>query len=143
MTSFQFLLSLPIFAMVLLSFVVLLMLGLRRTQAVKAQSINASFYKLFRGNSEPEKLLQLSRNLTNLFEMPVLFYLGIFLTIISGIEFEPLLYLAWSYVLLRYIHSYIHCTSNRMRHRFRIFAISIAVLAGYWVTLFIQILNLD
>ena len=38
--------------------------------------------------------------------------------------------LAWLYVALRYAHSAIHCTYNRVMHRFAVFIASMLVLFG-------------
>ena len=49
--------------------------------------------------------------------------------------------LAWAYVGLRYIHSYIHLGSNKLMHRFRVFALSSFVLIALWLTLFIRLMT--
>jgi len=43
--------------------------------------------------------------------------------------------LAWAYVGLRYIHSFIHITYNRVLHRFAVFVFSSVVLFALWVRL--------
>ena len=41
--------------------------------------------------------------------------------------------LAWLFVVLRSIHSFIHTTYNTVIHRFAIFVASSLVLLGMWV----------
>jgi hypothetical protein len=41
--------------------------------------------------------------------------------------------LAWAYVATRLVHSMIHVTTNRVRHRFVIFSVGVAVLIAMWV----------
>ena len=41
-------------------------------------------------------------------------------------------------VALRILHSRVHCTSNRVKHRFRAFAASSAVLLGMWIAFTVQ-----
>lgn len=69
-----------------------------------------------------------ANNLANLFEMPVLFYAlciaAYQLNMASGILFT----LAWTYVGLRTVHSVIHCTYNKVMHRFTAYFLSCLVL---------------
>jgi hypothetical protein len=39
---------------------------------------------------------------------------------------------AWLYVALRYIHSFIHLTYNRVAHRFAVYALSTVILWVLW-----------
>ena len=43
--------------------------------------------------------------------------------------------LAWMYVALRYVHSFIHTTYNTVMHRFYVFAASAMVLLVIWLRL--------
>ena len=40
---------------------------------------------------------------------------------------------SWTYVALRYIHSYIHCSYNKVMHRLSAFLLSFALLVGIWL----------
>lgn len=132
-------LFLSVFALVALTFMVLFTMGAKRFKAAKARRIEASFYKLYRGDNEPDDIRQLSRNFKNLFEAPVLFYLAILLTLVLKIESGTLLILAWTYVLLRYLHTWIHCTSNKVLWRFRVYLLSCMVLLTYWFLLLFKV----
>jgi hypothetical protein len=44
--------------------------------------------------------------------------------------------IAWVYVGLRAVHSFIHLTYNNVRHRLIPFAVSNFVLATFWMHLF-------
>lgn len=126
----------PLFAMFVLTAFCLFRLAALRFSAVRQGEVEPKFFKLYRDASEPDHLRVYSRHLTNLFEAPVLFYVIVitaFVTEQSGIL--PLI-LAWVYVLLRYAHSYIHLTSNRVLTRFRLFALSWVVLVALWLTVF-------
>ncbi len=63
-------------------------------------------------------------NLRNLFELPVLFYVAILIAAFADLAAPALLALAWLFVALRIVHSAIHCTYNKVMHRF------VAYLAG-------------
>jgi len=76
-----------------------------------------------------------SDNFRNLFELPVLFYLAVGIMLRSGTATLTLLILAWSFVLLRIAHSAIHCSYNRVMHRFSVYFASALVLWGLWALL--------
>ena len=82
-----------------------------------------------------------SNNLKNLFEMPVLFYVAVLLSMVLLIQDTLLVQLAWGYVLLRFVHSAVHCTYNRVMHRFIAYATSCLFLLFMWVRLASYILT--
>ena len=57
-------------------------------------------------------------NFRNLFELPVLFYLALVVAAQTGQVTVLTLALAWLFVALRVVHSAIHCTYNKVIHRF-------------------------
>ncbi len=77
--------------------------------------------------------VQAADNFRNLFEMPVLFYTLCALMLALRVESFWLAVGAWVYVLLRAVHSVIHCTSNRVVYRFTVFAASALVLLSLWL----------
>jgi hypothetical protein len=76
--------------------------------------------------------VQASDNYRNLFEMPVLFYALCALVLATGSSSAFFAAGAWIYVMLRIVHSVIHCTYNRVMHRFVVFATSFVVLVVLW-----------
>ena len=49
-------------------------------------------------------------NFRNLFELPVLFYLALFVAALTGLVTSISIGLAWAFVVLRMLHSVVHCT---------------------------------
>lgn len=78
-------------------------------------------------------------NYRNLFELPVLFYVVILALYMTGLTIAPEVVLAWGYVLARYTHSYIHCTSNIVMLRFYAFVTSCILLLLLWLMLAYQL----
>ena len=76
-----------------------------------------------------------TRNYMNLFELPVLFYVGCLVAVVTGAETPALVALGWAYVAFRVAHSLIHVTYNHVMHRFYAFGASNAVLIAMWVLL--------
>jgi hypothetical protein len=76
-----------------------------------------------------------SNNLKNLFELPILFYTAVLLSLLLLIQDGTLVFLAWGFVLLRVVHSAIHCTYNNVNHRFMAYALSSLFLLFIWIRL--------
>jgi hypothetical protein len=125
---------LPMCAMVFLTMIVWLWMYYTRLKAI------------FRSGQDPQVLadeakamkilgpvVNPSDNLENLFEMPVLFYAAVLTIVASGSSDRLFVGAAWAYVALRAAHSLIHCTSNRIMHRFTAYALSSLVLWAIWI----------
>jgi len=80
-------------------------------------------------------------NYRNLFEMPVLFYVALGVAFATSQVSPLVLGLAWGYVVFRLLHSYIHCTYNRVMHRFYAFLASNVLLWILWGVLAVGLLN--
>ena len=76
-----------------------------------------------------------SNNLKNLFELPVLFYVVVLLSLVLMIQDMLLVQLAWGFVALRILHSVIHCSYNNVNHRFAAYALSCLFLLFMWIRL--------
>jgi hypothetical protein len=80
----------------------------------------------------PERVGYPADNFRNLLEMPVLFYaLCIYLYVTATVD-SLYVALAWGFVVLRMVHSAIHCTVNRVRWRFIAYMLSSIAL---WILL--------
>lgn len=83
--------------------------------------------------------VQAADNFKNLFEVPVLFYA--LCSVALGLSHVPgwLVFGAWVFVLLRFAHSYIHCTYNKVMHRFPVFMVGFAVVVVLWLGFFVTL----
>lgn len=90
---------------------------------------------------EPQAIRIVSRHLVNQFEMPMLFYLGAIIAYVTGQANPLLLGLAWLYVALRYLHSFVHLGKNVVYIRFRLFAASCLALVVFWAVLMVSIIS--
>lgn len=121
----------PLFAMVLVTFVVAIHLFRLRVKAVKAGEIRLSQFRL--NNSEvPDSIAQAARNYTNLFEVPVLFYTAGAIAIALGIQVPAMIITAWIFVLARIAHSWIHLTSNNVIYRMRAYMLGNICVLVIW-----------
>ena len=131
----------PAFAMFLLAAIVLARLARLRLAAVGRGEMKTSFYRTFQGGEEPDEIRVTTRNFINQFEVPVLFYVGLILTYVTQQVSYWMIVCAWLYVALRYVHSYVHLTSNDVLLRFRLYFGSGIVLVVMWTSLFIKLVR--
>lgn len=129
---------LPMFGLTLLIFLVGIRLVLCRIASVKNRDVSISYYRFMAGNNVPEKLLKTANNFSNLFETPLLFYIVCTLYISLGIESNIGVIVAWAYVALRCVHSYIHLTNNNVIHRMYAFLASLGCIFFLWVELLLK-----
>jgi hypothetical protein len=125
----------PVLAMVLLTAIVALVLLARRIGEMKAQRIRPQAVAAARDMTSMLDDHRASDNFRNLFEVPVLFYVAMLAGTALHAASAWLIAMAWAFVALRYAHSYVHCTYNRVMHRFKVYCTSMLVLFVIWGTL--------
>ncbi|MEK6243068.1 MAG: MAPEG family protein [Pseudomonadota bacterium] len=126
----------PMVALAALTFAVLLLIPLRRFRAGFAGQVVVDDFKYGESERVPPEVSIPNRNMMNLLELPVLFYVACLTYFVTERIDDAALTLAWAYVGLRVAHSAIHLTYNRVRHRLVAFAVSNVVLIMFWTHLF-------
>ena len=71
----------------------------------------------------------------------MLFYVGVILVYVTNHVSGWMVGLAWSYVALRYAHSWVHLTSNHVIARFSRYFASVFVLVLLWATLLVRLIG--
>ncbi|GAB3318137.1 MAPEG family protein [Luteimonas notoginsengisoli] len=130
---------LPAFAMVLLTFVVWLRMYIMRIAQMKRERIHPQSVATSAQSAARLTDSRAADNFRNLFELPVLFYLALVIAAISGLASDVTLALAWLFVALRVVHSAIHCTYNKVMHRFKAYFAGGVVLWVLWAWLGYQL----
>src|SRR5471030_1144265 len=130
---------LPLFVEVILTFVLLLWLGVLRRKDISGGATRPSQIAL-REPNWPTPTLQTAYSFSNQFELPVLFYVLTVLEIITRHADFIFIVLAWIFVLSRLGQAYVHVTSNRVRLRGAIYGIGALALIIAWVIFAIRIL---
>ncbi len=123
----------PMIALALWTGLVLCVTGYRRIGAVLRRTLRTSAFKLGESAEVPAHISVGNRNLMNLLEMPLLFYVVSICLYITHHESQGVLILAWAFVALRILHSIIHLTSNHILLRLGAFAASNLVLLALWI----------
>jgi len=127
----------PMIAQTALIFAIYFLMSKRRFGAVRAGTAKAQDYKI--PIIEPAPSATVARNLVNQFELPMLFYVVcILFNITSGATYLALA-VAWLFVISRYIHAFVHVTSNRLMVRQRLFLFGFICVVVLWVLFAIHI----
>jgi len=88
----------------------------------------------------PKAIIVSGDNFRNLCEAPILFYVACIIVYILGLSSSLLMSLAWVYVVLRCVHSFIHVGYNKIAHRFLAYFSSCIILWSIWLVLIFEIL---
>ena len=129
----------PVFALAGLTLFFAFRMGFLRYGAVRRGEVDGRFYRLYEGEGEPANLRVLTRHVINLYEAPILFYVVSIIAYVTGTESTLIIVLAWAYVALRFAHSYVHLTTNRVVNRFRVFATSQLLLLALWIVVLLSL----
>ena len=125
----------PAFAMVALTFVVFVRMYWLRFAQMLRDRIGVQDVAM---SAEAARLLtdtRASDNFRNLFELPVLFYAAVLTAVTANLATPTAVALAWTFVALRVLHSLVHCTYNKVMHRFLLYVAGAFVLFALWAHL--------
>ncbi|WP_448569063.1 MAPEG family protein [Thalassotalea ganghwensis] len=122
----------PVAVLVLWTFIIGFRMFCHRIAEMKRCKISPDSIALSQTRSARLKDSRASDNYNHLFEQPILFYV-LSVTVVL-VQYVPTGYLlmAWSFVILRVIHSIIQCTINNVMWRFSIFMVSYVLLGFMW-----------
>jgi len=131
MTSRTFLA--PVLALILWTFLVWVLLYIRRIPAMKAARMDPESMKSPNGawkEALPIQAQAAAHNYNHLLEQPTLFYALMFYAALAGQISNWLLYAAWAYVALRVLHSFVQVSAGKVVLRFALFTLATLVLFG-------------
>lgn len=123
----------PVGALALLTLGVLLGIPYKRFKAAFAKQVTADDFRYGESARVPGDVSLPNRNMMNLLELPVLFYV-LCLSLFVTAHVDSLFLLgAWAYFGLRLLHSIVHLSYNNVMHRLTCFALSNVVLTLLWI----------
>ncbi|MAX67129.1 MAG: MAPEG family protein [Bacteriovoracaceae bacterium] len=130
-------LILAMFLMGVLPVIVSYIMFQRRISALKRGEIKFDYFRTFQQNQNQldQKMVAANRNYTNLFEMPILFFVVSLLFLVQKQVNEFVVFCAYFYVALRWGHTFIHLGSNKVKKRFLFFVASLLILLVMWIYL--------
>jgi hypothetical protein len=130
---------LPVLAHMLLVFGLYIFLGKVKSLAVKEGQVDRQKAAL-NSREWPEYVVKVSNNLANQFESPILFYMLSVMYYLSDNVSAVLIILLSLYTISRYVHAYVHVTSNYVPYRFKSFLVGVLILLALTFYLVFNIL---
>ena len=127
----------PMGALALLTFLVLGLIPIRRIGAALRKEVKPDDFRYGESAQVSGYISLPNRSMMNLLELPLLFYVICIMCYISDNVGNAMLYLAWIYVCLRFVHTVIHLSYNNVLHRLIAFAASNVALMAMWVIFFV------
>ncbi|PHS18314.1 MAG: hypothetical protein COA86_09255 [Kangiella sp.] len=123
---------LPMLIQVSLTLFIFILLGMRKTAAIKAGGVDRE--KTALDNSAwPEAVVKVSNNIGNQFQTPILFYVLCTMFYLTDSVSMAVYVLAWVYSITRLIHAFVHVSSNFVPARFGLFMIGVVCLIAMTV----------
>ncbi len=123
----------PVLALIIWTLLIWVLMYLRRIPAMQKAKIAPDTAKSPNGDWKQKMPLRAeapAHNYNHLLEQPTIFYALMFYLVVIAQTSPILHYLAWGYVGLRVIHSFIQVNTGPVMVRFIIFALSTGVLMG-------------
>jgi len=135
------LIFIPVLAHILLIFMVYIYLGRVKTRAVNEGHVDRQKASL-NPKAWPEYVVKVSNNLGNQFESPTLFYMLSVIYYLTNHVNNILILVMVVYVLSRYVHAYVHVTSNYVPHRYKSFVTGLLILLALTLWLIFKLVGL-
>lgn len=135
------LIFLPVLAHVVLIFMLYIYLGIVKSRAVKEGSVDRKKAALD-PKAWPVSVVKVLNNLGNQFESPVIFYIISIIYYLTNNVDSFLISIMSIYVLTRYMHTYIHVTSNFVPYRFKLFLAGVLILLALTIWLALKLIGL-
>jgi len=124
-------LLIPVLANVLLAFVVQITMFRHRVKAIRKHKVQLR--EIVNRHELEQRLPEAtaaSNSYLNQFELPVIFYALMAFFMITQWAGWVEWFIACLFVISRMAHAYIHCTSNRLKYRFRYYVLGSFLLYG-------------
>jgi hypothetical protein len=129
----------PVFLQVLLTFVLLFWMGGVRLRALRRREVRVGDVALGQP-AWPAPALQVGNAFRNQFELPLLFYVAVIVSLFTRKADTLFVVLEWLFVLARLAHAAIHTTGNDLRRRFLAFLAGALILVVMWLLLAARVL---
>lgn len=127
----QKIIFIPFLGMMLLTMVVWFYMYFQRLSFIFGKNLDPQSFATTASKADQNinsRVISPSDNLSNLFEMPMLFYAVSLLLYVTKQVDGTYMVLAYAYLGFRVLHSIIHCTYNKVVHRFLAYVISSILL---------------
>ncbi len=127
-------------AYTLLLFAIWALLGYVRVSGGLRGTISAEYIRVGEGARPADKIVDIHHHFSNQFEVPVLFYLGCIAALVTESVDPATVTLAWSFVVLRLVHTAMVLVKNNPRVRVGPYVLSTLAVWAIWANLFRQVI---
>lgn len=110
-----------------------------RKKAIASGDLKASYFKEYNTDTPPSYMQKATRQWSNLYEVPVLFYAVCAATLALRLDDVVLIYMGYIFVSLRMVQAFIHTTYNNVYHRLMIFSCGMIIVLAMWVRLLLMV----
>jgi len=131
----------PMIAFTLLVFLVWMRLGFVRISGTVRGLISKEYLRLGTGPQPADYVVALHHHASNLFEVPVLFYVACMALFVTRVVDGVVISLAWVFVLARLVHSVLVLSTNLPRQRVIPYVLSSFSVWSLWLLLGLRVLR--
>lgn len=135
----QTLIFLPMAVLAIWTLTVLGLVPIARVRAGRNGRIVADDFRYGESPNVPHDVRLPNRLFMNLLEVPTLFYFASVVCFVTQQVDTVALWLAWSFVSIRLLHSLIYLTYNKVAHRAIVFGLGNFVVVAMWTRLLIAL----
>ena len=129
----------PVFVLVALTFALNVWMGVLRVSSVRRGEVKIRDIALGERNWSV-RTQQINNAFHNQFELPILFYLLVVLSIITRQADLLFVLMSWLFVALRIVHAYIMATTNYVPRRAQVHFATMIILSLMWIIFVLRIL---
>lgn len=108
---------------------------LSRVRSIQNGQVKIKYFRVYQGSELPDRIAVIGRHYDNQFQVPVLFLATCACFIALNKADVLSLILAWTFVITRIIHSFIHLGKNNVAQRAAAFAAGWVVIMLMWAQL--------
>jgi len=126
-------------AYTLLLFAIWMLLGYVRISGSLRGKIPDEYLRVGTGPQPTDTIVDIHHHFSNQFEVPVLFYLGCIAALVTESVDLACVTLAWSFVVLRFVHTAVVLVRNDPRIRVGPYVLSSLAVWAIWANLFRQV----
>jgi len=126
----------PAITLILGTLIFTAFMGITRLKAARSGDVDYRIFKVYRKKENmPDTMLKVSNHYDNLMTMPILFYLIVTMIYVTQNVDNAFVFLAWTYVITRLVHSFIHLVENHPLKRFFAFGTGVIILFAMTIRL--------
>lgn len=133
------LIFLPALAQVILTLIVFIGLAIAKSKAVKAGEVDED-RRALHSDAWPERVMKFNNNISNQFELPVLFYILCIILWATNCTSVIVHIFAWLFVASRIAHVVIHTGSNFVPNRRKAYMLGFFILVVLALIAFVSII---